>query len=230
MKKDIAFFIMVLMSFFSNSCTENNKGKTSVYQEIITSSNIDVQKKKFDIEKYELNIKKDPSYEGYWKDKNTYIKQYHIIKDGYVEETYTKDLVESYVEEIIKNDRYRDVYTFDKTGSLQSVKHYFGSNLEIGKWLYYKKDVIVKTENKDENYAFTLEEVLKYGKTQKVDFTKTGEISKTTQSGVHVWELDWNTGKISEDGESYLFKKVILDGNTGKEISTKEYYSHPFVR
>lgn len=224
-------FVWLLSMLFYN-CSESNKEKKALNQNIITSANTNVQMRKFDITKYESNIKKDPSYEGFWKSKDIYVKQYHVIKDGYVEEGYTKNLVQNYVEIEIKDDKFRDVYAFDNTGILQSVKHYFGNNLEIGKWTYYKNNNVVKTENKDENYAFTLDQVLKYGKDKKVDFVKTGEISKSKSQeyNMYVWEISWNTGKIADDGESYLFRKVILNGNTGAELSSKEYYLNPLAR
>lgn len=223
-------FIWILLSFFN--CSESNKEKSVSNQNITPSVNTNLQMTKFDIAKYEANIKKDPSYEGYAKDKDTYVKQYHIIKDGYVEETYTKSLVQNYVEEVITHNRIRDIYTFDNTGTLQSVKHYFGNNLEIGKWEYYQNGAVVKTEDKDENYAFNLNKVLKYGKDKKVDFTKNGEISRSQSKkyNAYVWELNWNTGKMAGDGESYLFKKAILNGNTGAELSVTEYTLNPLAR
>ncbi|MFP3833311.1 hypothetical protein [Chryseobacterium sp. SIMBA_028] len=223
-------FIWLLLSFFN--CSEGNTGKSVSNQNIIQSVNTNLQMTKFDIAKYEANIKKDPSYEGYAKDKDTYVKQYHIIKDGYVEEAYTKSLVQNYVEEIITHNRFRDIYIFDNTGTLQSVKHYFGNHLEIGKWEYYQNGAVVKTEDKDENYAFDLNKVLKYGKDKKVDFTKNGEISRSQSKkyNAYVWELNWNTGKMAGDGESYLFKKAILNGNTGAELSVTEYTLNPLAR
>ncbi|MGU3373616.1 hypothetical protein [Chryseobacterium sp. M5A1_1a] len=223
-------FIWLLLSFFN--CSEGNKEKSVSNQNITPSVNTNLQMTKFDIAKYEANIKKDPSYEGYAKDKDTYVKQYHVIKDGYVEENYTKSLVQNYVEEVITHNRIRDVYTFDNTGILQSVKHYFGSNLEIGKWEYYKNGTVVKTEDKDENYTFDLNKVLKYGKDKKVDLTKNGEIlrSQSKKYNAHVWEINWNTGKMAGDGESYLFKKAILNGNTGAELSVTEYTMNPLAR
>lgn len=232
-KNDLIMKIIVvwlLLSFFN--CSDGNKDKSVSKQNITPSVNTHLQMTKFDIAKYEENIKKDPSYEGYAKDKNTYVKQYHVIKDGYVEDTYTKSIVQNYVEEVITNDRFRDIYTFDNTGILQSVKHYFGNNLEIGKWEFYQNGTIVKTENKDEHYAFDLNKVLKYGKDKKVDFTKTGEILKTQskKDNAYVWEINWNTGKIAGDGESYLFKKAILKGDTGAELSVTEYTMNPLAR
>ncbi|AZA79537.1 hypothetical protein EG347_19550 [Chryseobacterium sp. G0186] len=222
--------VWILLSFFN--CSDGNKGKSVSKQNITSSVNTNLQMTKFDIAKYEANIKKDPSYEGYAKDKNTYVKQYHVIKDGYVEDTYTKSIVQNYVEEVITNDRLRDIYTFDNAGTLQSVKHYFGNNLEIGKWEFYQNGNLVKTEDKDEHYAFDLKKVLQYGKDKKVDFTKTGEILKTQskKDNAYVWEINWNTGKIAGDGESYLFKKAILNGNTGAELSITEYTLNPLAR
>lgn len=223
-------FVWLLLSFFS--CSNGSKEKPVSNQNITPSVNNNLQMTKFDIAKYEAKIKADPSYEGYAKDGNVYVKQYHVIKDGYVEETYNRDIVQHYVEEVITHNRFRDIYTFDHTGTLQSVKHYFGNNLEIGKWTYYQNGTVVNTEDKDKNYAFDLNKVLQYGKDRKVDFTKNGEISRSEskQYNAHVWEITWNTGKIAADGESYLFKKVILNGNTGAELSSKEYYLNPLAR
>lgn len=47
---------------------------------------------------------------------------------------------------------------------------------------------------------------------------------------MYVWEISWNTGKIDDDEESYLFRKVILNGNTGAELSSKEFYLNPIAR
>lgn len=224
-------FVGLLSMLFCN-CSEKNKEKIALNQIVRTSANTNSQMRKFNVTKYESNIKKDPSYEGYWKDKDIYVKQYHLIKDGYIEGNYTRSIVQNYVEIEIKNNKFRDVYTFENTGILKSIKHYFGNNLEVGKWIYYQNNNIVKTEDKDENYTFTLDQVLKYGEHKKVNFLKTGEISKSQSKdyGMYVWEISWNTGKINNDGESYLFRKVILNGNTGAELSSKEYYQNPLAR
>ncbi len=59
-----------------------------------------------------------------------------------------------------------------------------------------------------------------------------GEIKKVKkeESKIYCWEVTWNTGKISSDGESYTFKKVILDGKTGRELSSKEFTMNPLSR
>lgn len=120
LKKDLIMkiILVLILSMFFYNCSENNKEKKALKQNIAASERSNLQIRKFDIAKYETNIKKDPSYEGYWKSKDVYVKQYHVIKDGYVEEGYTKNLVQNYVEIEIKDDKFRDVYTFDNTGIL----------------------------------------------------------------------------------------------------------------
>ncbi len=140
--------------------------------------------------------------------------------------------MENYVEEIITDYRYRDIYTFDHNGNLISVKKFFGNNLEIGSWIYYKDENVDRRENKDIGYSFTLKDVLVYGKKNNIDFLKSGDIKKIQfgASNQKAWELTWNTGKLTGDGETYLFRKVILDGKSGKELASKEYLLNPLIR
>lgn len=220
--------IMLFTILFSNC----EKSKSEPFQQSTSISNKNMQATKFDIEKYESNLKKNPLYEGFQKDENVFVKQYHIIKNGYVEDGYSRNIVENYVEELVGKDRYKTKFTFDKNGNLESKKFYFGNNLEIGKWEYFKNGTLTKTENKDENYPFSLDEVLKFGKKNNVDFHKTGEISKKLSSeyNKYVWELTWNTGKLKADGKTYIFRKVILDGKTGEKLYDKEYELNPLKR
>ncbi|SHE38615.1 hypothetical protein SAMN05443633_101137 [Chryseobacterium arachidis] len=221
--------IIILFGILFNNC-EKNKSEIIVQNTSISKKNM--QTINFDIEKYESNIKKNPLYEGFQKDENTYVKQYHIIKDGYVEDGYSKNIIEHYVEEFIGKDRYKTKFTFNKNGNLESKKKYFGNNLEIGKWEYFKNGVLSKTENKDENFSFGLDDVLKFGKKNNIDFQKTGEISRqfSKEFNKYIWELTWNTEKLKADGKTYIFRKVILSGLTGEKLYDKEYDLNPLRR
>ena len=227
-KKNLISKIILLYLFliFCNSC---NLKEIKIEESKLMNTNIQTQK--FDIEKYESNLKTNPLYEGYQKDERIFVKQFHTIKDGYIEETYTKTLVENYYEQYISDDRFETFYKYDAKGILLSVSHYFADNVQIGKWKYYENGNLIKTEDKDIGYSFDIYKVIKYGKDNKVDFNKTGEIIKSSSPkfSKNVWELNWNTGTFSEDDRS-LFRSVILDGNNGNVLSKSEYYINPLHR
>lgn len=230
-KQNLMIQVILSLALLLLSCRQKEFNKTYISNKHKNMQSTE-DKKKFDINKYEENLKKNEFYEGYRRDAHTYVKQYHFIKQGYVEETYNRNLVENYVEEVITDDRYRDIYTFDHDGNLISVKKYFGNGVEIGSWIYYEGDRIDRQENKDVGFSFTLQDVLVYGKKNNVDFLRSGDIKKIQfgPSNSNAWELTWNTGKISADGETYLFRKVILDGKSGKELVSKEYFLNPLIR
>lgn len=221
---------ILIFLFLLIGCTKDLKKESNLKLNKSMEINDSLQIKKFDIEKFESNLKKNPSYEGYQKNKETYIKQFYTIKSGYIEDSYTRNLVENYIEQYITNDRFNTFYKYDKSGELQFVSYYFGKNLEIGEWITYENGKIIKKEDKEEKYSFKFNQVLKYCKDKGMNLLKKGEVLKTKDGQKYTWEITWNTGKVAEDGESYLFKKIILDGNTGKEISIKEYTFNPLGR
>ena len=65
-----------------------------------------------------------------------------------------------------------------------------------------------------------------------INLLKTGEISKIKFGSLNTfcWQIKWNTGILDKDGESYRFKEVILDGKTGKELSSNEFFMNPLSR
>lgn len=231
-KENFIINLFLICFLFLINCNNIKKEDINVNTKYNKPMDKNLKLPHFDVEKYEANLKRNPLYEGYQKDKNTYVRQSHGIKDGYIEETYTKSLVTNYVEQYIGDDRFETFYIYDNNGNLRSISHYFADNLEIGKLNYYKNDILVKTQDKDENYPFSLEKVLKYGKDNHVDFTKTGMLSRSYSKtyGTYIWDLNWNTGKKSDNGEKFIFKKEILDGNSGKVLLSKEYHTNLFQR
>jgi len=231
-KQNLAINLFFLSILFLVNCNDFKTEKRSINEQYNKPMDNKIQLPRFDINKYEANLKKNPDYEGYQKDQDTYVKQYHSIKEGYVEENYEKSIVENYVEQYISNNRFETFQTYDKDGLLQSVTHYFADNVEIGEWYYYKDEKLVKTEDKDKNYPFSLDKVLEYGKKNNVDFTKSGKLSRfySKAYGSYIYELQWNTGKKSADIEKSLFRKVVLDGSNGKELKSEEYYINPLAR
>jgi len=230
-KQNLAINLFLIILFLVN-CNDFKTEKRNITGQYNKQMDNKMQLPRFDIAKYEANLKKNPDYEGYQKDEATYVKQYHTIKEGFIEEKYDKSIVENYVEQLISNNRFETFQTYDKDGFLLSVTHYFADNMEIGKWSYYKDEKLVKTEDKDKNFQFSLDEVLKYGKKNNIDFTKSGKLSRfySKTYGSYIYELQWNTGKKSADMEKSLFRKVLLDGRDGKELKSEEYYINPLAR
>lgn len=224
-------FLLCVLSILFENCNFEKKNLIK-NKNVNLTINRNVQMQKFDIEKYESNLRRNPLYEGYQKDEDTFVKQFYTIKNGYIEKMYTKSLVQNYIEQYIRKDRFEDYYIYDKDGALQTVTHFFGNDLEIGKWLFYEDHKLIKTDDKDKNYPFNLDSVLSFGKRNKVDFTRSGKItrSKSSKYGFYVWDLTWNTGIKSPDGEKSIFKNVILDGASGKILFEEEYMVNPLSR
>lgn len=230
-KQNLAIYLLISFLFLVN-CNDFKTEKRNITEQYNEPMDKKMQLPRFDIDKYEANLKKNPDYDGYQKDPDTYVKQYHSIKEGYIEEKFEKSIVENYVEQLISNNRFETFQIYDKGGFLLSVTHYFADNIEIGQWLYYKDEKLVKTEDKDKNFQFSLDKVLEYGKKNNVDFTKSGKLSRfySKTYGTYIYELQWNTGKKSADIERSLFRKVVLDGSNGKELKSEEYYINPLAR
>lgn len=231
--QSLIFFLIFFSTQFLFSCTDQ-KNKQEINLKSQKNNSMENHKipKRFDIQSYESKIKKDPFYEGYQKDSKTFVKQYHILKNGYVEENYTKEIVQNYVEEIITEDRFRTVYTFDNKGILYSIKKYFGNNLEIGEWIYFQDEKKTNVEDKDSGYQFLIHDVINYAKSKNLNLLKTGDIERIRyhEQNFPAWKIKWNTGTLSADGESYLFKEIILDGKTGRELESKDFFLNPLAR
>jgi hypothetical protein len=188
---------------------------------------------KFDINKYEENIKKDNGYEGYNKSNTVYVKQYHSIKEGYIEEGYAKNLVENYIEEYRYTNGFKDIKIYDKEGILIKVEKYFGDNLEIGNWQNYDVSGRLTGEiKKDEHYKFSIDDILLFGKKNNVEFAKTGKILREYNEGYkkYIWLLDWNTGKTGKAIDESIFRTVILDAADGSTISDKTKSIQPVIQ
>jgi hypothetical protein len=217
MKTNILLFIHLI--FLSCNGQINNPKQTAM--------------QKFDINKYEENLKKDNGYEGYSKSNTVYVKQYHGIKEGFVEESYTKSLVENYTEEYQNSNGFKDVMTYDKAGILTSLKKYFRDNVEVGIWQTYDASGRLKEEiNKDEHYTFSINDVLLFGKKNNVDFAKTGKVWReyNNEYKKYIWLLDWNTGKAGKAIDESIFRMVILDATNGNTISDKTKSIKPFIQ
>jgi hypothetical protein len=217
MKTNILLFINLI--FLSCNGQIDNPKKTAM--------------QKFDINKYEENLKKDNGYEGYNKSNTVYVKQYHSIKEGYVEESYTKNLVENYIEENQYSNGFKDVMLYDKAGILTSLKKYFRDNVEIGIWQTYDASgSLIEEINKDEHYTFSIDDVLLFGKKNNVDFAKTGKVWReySNEYKKYIWLLDWNTGKAGKAIDESIFRTVILDATNGISISDKTKSIQPVIR
>ncbi|WP_073239176.1 hypothetical protein [Pedobacter caeni] len=191
-----------------------------------------VHMEKFDIKKYEERKKKDFSYEGYQKDDNLYIQQYNGIKEGYVEMEYDKSLVTEYIEELQYKNGHRIVRTYDLEGNIKQNREYFSIDMEVGKWRDFSPaGLVLKEEDKDENYKMSLDRILAFGRENHVDFGETGKVKRyrSPDTKKYVWELYWNTGKPGKASGEATFRTVIIDDLSGKVMADKEASSPLFL-
>lgn len=182
---------------------------------------------KFDIDSYEKKIRKDAGYEGYQESDSLYIQQYHTVKEGEDDSTFDREKVATYTNDLQYKNRYRTVKEYNHAGIIQHIRYYFATTLEIGLWQSFEADGrVVSEDNKDANYKFSLAQVLAFGKANKVDFTDNGMVDRkfSTQYKKYVWELRWNLEEGEAENQS-LFRKVILDGDTGAILSDKKEMS-----
>jgi len=182
---------------------------------------------RFNIEKYEKNIESNPSYEGYQVNDSVFIKQYHIIKEGIVEDKYNRNIVINYIEEAKANNGFKTVKVFNKGGEIILIKHFFKDNVEIGLWQWVQSGEIIREENKDKGYLFGINDVLMYGKQNNVDFSTTGKIEKGHTGNTPMWKLEWNTQKLGVSEGQMVFKNVSINASNGKIITSKEYSVNP---
>lgn len=223
----------LILLMIAGACNgQQPKMKKTVKDNPVNTEAKKVKMEKFDIRKYEERKMQDPAYDGYKKDDHLYVQQYNSIKEGYISTGYEKDLVTGYTENFQYKDGRRTVKDYDRDGNLVHVGYFFSDHLEIGTWEQFDPaGKLIKTENKDLHYRYSLEQVLAFGKTKDVDFIQTGKLDRYFSDKLHayVWKLYWNTGKPGkQEGES-VFRTILLDASNGTVLSDEETSSSPIL-
>lgn len=209
--------IFIIFFTISNSChSKNQKYEVNFKSKIQLDTMKQNYIKKFDIDLFEKNVKANSSFEGYTNKENVEISQIMLIDN---QNSSTNNIVKKYIQTELHNDRFEDVFVFDKTGNLREYSRYF-SEVETGIWKTYSIDgKILKEVNKDEHYPFSVKDVIDFSKKHKGNLSKNGSLKRAFDEKLqkHVYETEW----IVEEPEKSYTKAFILDGASGGII--KEY-------
>ncbi|WP_228448477.1 hypothetical protein [Chryseobacterium sp. CH25] len=116
---------------------------------------------------------------------------------------------------------------FYDNGYIKKKGRLFNEGSSIGVWYYFDESgKLVKEENTDEGYGFTPEKLVRYCEKNKIELPKgyheSGfytQVRKETLNGKKVWVIKY----LIPGGD---IQRVVLDGQTGKELEKKKV---PFV-
>lgn len=179
--------------------------------------------KKFDIDAYEKKIKDNPEYEGYMTPDGTEITEYYRLPPEAPDlDAFDREKVLAYTRIEKFPDGYRVAYQFNNKGNLTAVSYYYSTSLETGTWQQFNDTgAVISETDKDKGYAFTLPDVIEFGKRHQVDFARTGRIKRGYDPAykTNVWELRWTVDVQAADPYQQVF---VLEGATGKVLSEKK--------
>ncbi|WP_326981329.1 hypothetical protein VUJ46_13800 [Chryseobacterium sp. MYb264] len=134
-----------------------------------------------------------------------------------------------YLEELYKDD---DYFILDKffyeNGNIKKKGISFNKGSSIGIWYHYNEEGnLTKQEDTDFGYLFKPEDIVEYCKKNNIELSKgyherngyQTRIYKNEVDGKKVWLISYINSLNKQDKEI----KLILDGQTGKEIKREEF-------
>lgn len=209
--------LLICCLILQNSCNGQKK------EQVNDTIKMQEKTEKFEIETFERNEKG---------------KTYSFLnKAG--DNVFQQDWGDYYSEKItFKNSEYGTKSIFYKTSDLKE-KGEFYKNIYIHNYYFYDENgKIIKKDDLEQFYTFTLEDVLNYlekndikevtnpptGHEIKVHLWRT-DSSKLTEHDPIFWEISYGLAPHIPKGQTSPFMcniKITLDGKTGKELK-KEY-------
>jgi len=193
----------------TTSCTAQSK-QTSEKSGL---SNNNEMNEIFDIAAYNENIK-DPSYEGYELNDDTFVQQFGDEESGFIEKFVPK---EGYF--LLFKEYYPD-------GKLKlKGKIYKYGSFQKGEWLEY--DSTGKETGKsnfDDPFTFGFKDVESYCSSEEIDLKDSGTtLNRKIVDGNPVWFLSYNTGKLELD--AYVIENLEISGKDGtvKELAKSSW-------
>ncbi|OCA72753.1 hypothetical protein BBH99_02900 [Chryseobacterium contaminans] len=129
--------------------------------------------------------------------------------------------------EYFKDSYFIIVKNYYSSKNIENKGIAFNEGSQVGIWYYFDESgKLVKEENTDEGYGFTPEKVVEYCEKNKIELPKgyheSGyytKVRKETLNGKKVWVIKY----LIPGGD---IQRVVLDGQTGKELEKKVV---PFV-
>ncbi len=136
-----------------------------------------------------------------------------------------------------KDSKYGVKKIFYKNGSVKEKGEFYG-NIYIGNYMYINEEgIVVKKDNLNKYYTFTLEDVLEYCKENNIvdkdvlGFTKKAKVtlartdsSNLTETDSIQWSVMYGPVPYTPKGATRVFSVVllyVLDGKTGEEVARK---------
>lgn len=219
----IFFWITILLS----NCQSQTNIKTSTIEQIVSSNNtfiidsVMVSLENFDIERFKKNVE-DLNCDWEYKIDDTI-----RVRDGYIDvfdgidETWPiYEYMECYERTIFYPNNFKEKYFYYNNGSIKEYRKYFSLDLKTGIWYKFNKPgSVIERIDMDEGYAFTLDDVIKFGLSKDQDFQTWGSVERGYDSGYN--KNVWSTSYIVENEETgeRFQDRYVLDGQTGEVLS-----------
>lgn len=222
-KINLMFCLLVLAC----SCQQTKSGQIRQQDTIANKTIKTVQKKepqmrKFDVDNYEKQMIANPLYEGKTLEDGSYVKEYYIPKPNVDTEPFTRKAAELFVERIEHKNGFVELISYYNNGNIREYNEFFSIELEVGIWKYYdEQGNLTKTVDKDLGYKFNLNDVIAFGKRNKVDFHQEGDLQRgfSDRFKKNVWTITWIEDLLAGDRIEHF---CILDGNSGDVLERQK--------
>jgi len=187
------FFILLLVSNCNNQQINNS---TTI------QSNSKLQET-FNIAEFKDKLK-DPNYEGYKLDDQTFVQQFGDDETGYIEK-------------VIPEAGYFILFKeYYPSGTLKMKgKTYKYGNFQKGEWIECNsKGEVVKQTNYDEPFTYGFDEIKSYCEANDIDLKDNGTtLNRAFEADKPIWYLSYNTRELELD--AYIIKNLEISGSDG---------------
>lgn len=187
-----------------------------------TTKKIQTMVRKFDIERFEKNMIADPFYDGRKLEDGTYVQEYFIPRPNIDIEPFSRAAAEFFVERIENKNGFEELITYYNNGEIKEYKKFFSRELEVGIWKYYNQDgSLIKTIDKDLGYKFNLDDVIKFGKRNAVDFHQDGDLKRgfSERFKKNIWTVSWIEDFPGKDSIEHY---CIIDATSGDVLERQK--------
>ena len=222
--RTVAFIFTLLLSLHCNAQNSNSKDniqKDSIMKEIMKLPKFDKEYEVFDREKYSPKEKESERRKSGFSDNyKEYDEHKRLRKYIYVPHD-NGDIGEYDYSENPVMSMTKGFYKENNGIKVKGIHCWFG--FRIGLWYYYDLEGnLIRTENCDEGFDFTAEDIFKYCIDNNISLERKDEGERTEirrgvlENGRLVWNIEY---------PDYKKRKTIhiaMDGKTGKVIEVIE--------
>lgn len=219
-------WVLVFIIFLLSSCqgytnTSTTYADTLIIKDTIIKDLVMINTENFDIESFKKNVGNNNSILEHTIDDTIRVRDRYIEKVESIDSTWVIfPYMDCYERTIFYPDNFTERYYYFNNGSIKEYEKFFSQGVETGIW--YKFNLpgsVIERVNKDEGYAFSLDDILKFGLAKGVNFHKRGVVERgfNSEYNKNVWSFQ-HIIKNEKTGER-LRDLYVLDGQTGEVLS-----------